>query len=112
MIGEKELRMLKPSAVLINPARAPIIQEEAYVKCLSEGWIRGSALDAHYAYPLPPDHPLWSLPNVIMTPHISGSCGCPHFLERVYDIFSQNLRRFSTGQPLLNELTEAQLRGE
>lgn len=112
IIGEKELRMLKPSAVLINPARAKIIQEQAFIRCLKENWIRGSSVDAHYAYPLPPEHPLWSLPNIIMTPHISGSDASPHFLRRSYDIFAQNLGRFCAGRPLLNELTEAQLRGE
>ena len=112
IIGERQLRMLKPSAVLINPARAKIIQEQAYIKCLSEGWIRGSSLDVHYAYPLPPEHPLWSMPNLISTPHISGSAGCPYFFDRVYDIFSQNLKRLSTGQPLLNELTKSQLMGQ
>ena len=112
IIGEKELRLLKPSAVLINPARAQIIDEQAYIKSLTEGWIRGSSLDVHYAYPLPPEHPLWSMPNIIMTPHISGSCGCPHFLERVYDIFSENLRRYCNGESLLNELTVSQLKGE
>ena len=111
IIGEKHLRMLKPSAVLINPARAKIIEEQAFIRCLKENWIRGSSVDAHYAYPLPPEHPLWSLPNIIMTPHISGSDASPHFLRRTYDIFTQNLERFCTGQPLLNELTEAQLRG-
>ena len=103
--------MLKPSAVLINLARAKIIEEQAFIRCLKEGWIRGASVDVHYAYPLPPEHPLWSLPNIIMTPHIGGSADSPHFLWRTYDIFTQNLERYSTGQPLLNELTEAQLRG-
>jgi len=111
IIGEEELRMLKPSAVLINPARAGIIEETAYVKCLREGWIRGSSLDVHYAYPLPPEHPLWSMPNLIMTPHISGAAANPKFLERAYDIFVGNVRRYCIGDPLLNELTEAQLMG-
>lgn len=113
IVGEAELRMLKPSAVLINLARAAIIKEEALLKCLREGWIRGAAIDVHYAYPLPPpEHPLWSLPNVILTPHISGSGSSPHFLKRTYDIFLQNLQRYSAGQPLLNELTAAQLQGK
>ncbi len=111
LIGEEELRMLKPSAVLINPTRAAIIEEKAFIRCLAEKWIRGASLDVHYAYPLPPEHPLWSMPNLIMTPHISGSATSPYFLQRIYDIFAQNLQRFMTHQPLLNELTEAQLKG-
>ena len=112
IITAKELKMLKPSAVLINPARAAIIEEQAYIKCLEEKWIRGSSLDVHYAYPLPPEHPLWSLPNLIMTCHISGSAACPYFFERVYDIFAQNITRFCADQPFLNELTESQLKGQ
>ncbi len=111
LIGEKQLRMLKSSAVLINPSRAPIIEEEAMIRCMRENWIRAASMDVHYAYPLPPEHPLWSMPNVVLTPHISGSCESPHFLDRGYDIFFQNLKRFLAGEPLLNELTPEQLKG-
>jgi len=111
LIGEKELRMLKPSAVLINPTRASIIEEQAFIRCLQERWIRGASLDVHYAYPLPPEHPLWSIPNLIMTPHISGSVASPNFLDRIYDIFTQNLERFVAQRPLLNELSTEQLQG-
>jgi phosphoglycerate dehydrogenase-like enzyme len=112
IIGERELRMLKPSAVLINPARAPIVDEQALLRCMREKWIRAAAFDVHYAYPLPPEHPLWSMPNVILTPHISGSAASTHFMERAYDIFVQNVERYAAGKPLLNELSESQLRGE
>jgi len=112
IIGEAELRMLKPSAVLINPTRAAIIEEQAMIRCMSEKWIRGASLDVHYAYPLPPEHPLWSMQNVILTPHISGSSASSHFMTRIYDIFGQNLARYINTRPLLNELTDAQLRGK
>jgi phosphoglycerate dehydrogenase-like enzyme len=112
VIGEKELRLLQPSAVLINCARAHVIEESAYIRCLREKWIRGSSLDVHYAYPLPPQHPLWEMPNVIMTAHISGSSGGTHFLPRIYDVFTQNLARYVAGKPLLNELTQSQLQGK
>lgn len=111
--GERELRALKSSAVLINPARARIIEEASLLLSLREGWIRGASLDVHYAYPLPSEHPLWNMPNVILTPHISGNSGNPRFAERILEIFRQNLERFQDGRgPLLNELTTAQLRGE
>jgi len=111
LIGEKELRMLPPAAVLINPARAKIIDEDVFFRCMKEGWIRGASIDVHYAYPLPPGHPVWKLPNLVMTPHISGSGGSPYFLSRAYDIFIQNLERQLKNEPLLNELSEAHLRG-
>jgi phosphoglycerate dehydrogenase-like enzyme len=111
VIGEAELHALRPSAYLLNPARGALVQEQALLRALREGWIAGAALDTHYYYPMPPDHPLWRLPNVIMTPHISGSSGSPFFLRRTWDIFAQNIERLQRNQPLLNELTPEQLKG-
>ena len=112
MIGERELRAMKPTAFLLNPARGPIVQEEPLVQALREGWIAGAALDTHYYYPMPPEHPLWSMPGVIMTPHISGSDRGPHFLSRIWEIALHNIEAFQQGQPLWNELTVEELRGE
>ena len=112
LIGERELSALSRSAFVLNPSRGPIIQEAALIRALQEKWIAGAALDTHYQYPLPPNHPLWHMPNVILTPHIAGSSLSPRFRSRLWDIFSLNLDRFSRGQPLLNELTPAQLAGE
>src|SRR6476646_1982592 len=111
IIGARELRALPSSAFVLNPSRGPLIQEAALLQALTEGWIAGAAIDTHYKYPLPPEHPLWRFPNVILTPHISGSGLSPHFLDRCWDIFTQNVRRVLAGQPLLNELTAAQLSG-
>jgi len=112
IVGEEELRALPQTAFLLNPARGPLVQEQALLKALREGWIAGAALDTHYAYPLPSSHPLWQFPNVILTPHISGSAQSPRFLDRIWDIFVQNVERWLSGQPLLNELSIPQLRGE
>jgi phosphoglycerate dehydrogenase-like enzyme len=109
IIGERELRMLPPGAVLLNPARGPLVDEAALLMALREGWIAGAALDAHYRYPLPPEHPLWAMPNVILTPHISGSSAGREFLPRVWELFAENLARHLAGSPLLNELSEADL---
>ena len=109
LIGEKELRMLQPSAVVLNCARGPIIEEQAFLRCLKEGWIRGAATDVHYVYPLPSEHPLWTMPRLIITSHVSGGAGGAHFLPRAYNIFAQNLARYCAGKPLLNELTQEQL---
>lgn len=111
IVGERELRALPASAFLLNPARGPIIAESALLQALREHWIAGAALDTHYYYPLPGDHPLWSLPNVILTPHISGSSLSPHFLPRIWDIFVENVRRYAERRPLLNELSRRQLEG-
>lgn len=109
IVGETELRALPSRAFLLNPARGPLVQEAALLRALREGWIAGAALDTHFQYPLPPDHPLWLMPNVILTPHISGSSLSPRFGERVWDLFTQNVGRFLAGQPLLNELSPQQL---
>lgn len=111
-IGERELRALKPSAWVLNPARGPLIQEAALLRALREGWIAGAALDTHYHYPLPPDHPLWGMKNAILTPHIAGSALSPHFLSRTWHIFVENIHRYLRGEALLNELSASQLDGD
>jgi phosphoglycerate dehydrogenase-like enzyme len=110
MIGEAELHALPRTAFILNPARGPIIQEKALIQALREGWIAGAALDTHFAYPLPADHPLWRLPNVILTPHISGADKSPNFPDRIADLFIQNVNRYLEHQPLLNEITVSEWR--
>ena len=109
IIGESELRSLPKHAIILNPARGPLIQEEPLSRALRENWIAGAALDTHYAYPLPPEHSLWSMDNVMLTPHISGSSQSQHFGERTWDIFIKNVERFSRSEPLLNQLSPQQL---
>lgn len=111
VIAERELRQLKPSAVLLNCARGPIVEEQSLLRCMRERWIRGAAIDVHYAYPLPPEHALWDMPNVILTPHIAGGSGGEHFLPRSFTLFAENVRRFCAGENLLNELSREQLEG-
>jgi phosphoglycerate dehydrogenase-like enzyme len=105
LIGEAQLRALRPTAFLLNPARGPIIQEQALLAALREGRIAGAALDTHFAYPLPAEHPLWKMPNVIMTPHISGAEKSSYFPQRIADLFTQNVERYLYGRPLLNMVT-------
>ena len=107
---EEHLRQLKPTAYLLNPARGPLIEQEALIRALQKKWFAGAALDTHYEYPLPPSHPLWRMPNVILTPHISGSTGSPGFASRIRGIFSQNLNRFITGEKLINIIPANDLR--
>lgn len=109
VIDEAALAALPNDAFLLNPARGPLVGETALINALEAGQIAGAALDTHYHYPMPPDHPLWRFPNVIMTPHISGSSGSPYYLNRVWDIFRQNLTRLEDGDALLNELTPGEV---
>lgn len=110
LLGERELRALPRHAFVLNPARGRIIQEQALLRALREDWIAGAALDTHYVYPLPPEHPLWAFPNVILTPHISGADHSQHFQGRISDLCLRNVERFFSRQPLLNEVTKQEWR--
>lgn len=112
LVTAEYLKMMPPHAFVLNPARGPLIAEDALLQALREGWIAGAALDTHYYYPMPPEHPLWHFPNVIMTPHVSGSTMSPRFLERLWDLLIQNVERYAAGGSLLNELTASQLSGQ
>jgi phosphoglycerate dehydrogenase-like enzyme len=110
LIGVEQLRALPRTAFVLNPARGPIIQEAALLQALAEGWIAGAALDTHFAYPLPAEHPLWRMPNVIVTPHISGADHSRAFPARIGNLFMQNVVRYREGRPLLNQLTAQEWR--
>ncbi|MGQ9467788.1 MAG: D-2-hydroxyacid dehydrogenase [Anaerolineae bacterium] len=100
MIGRAELAAMKPDAWLINISRGAIVDEEALIEALQAGRIGGACLDVFSQEPLPPESPLWDMPNVIITPHNSWSS--PHIEEREIDLFLENLRRYVAGEPLLN----------
>jgi phosphoglycerate dehydrogenase-like enzyme len=105
MIGEPELRAMKPSAFLINIARGPVTVEADLIRALNEHWIAGAALDVFDQEPLPAEHPFWAMENVILTPHISG--GTELYNVRAVDIFAANLRRYLDGVPLNNTVDPA-----
>jgi len=111
IVTEEYLRALPKGAYVLNFARGPLIRENALLKVLLDGHLGGAALDTHYYYPMPADHPLWKITNVIMTPHISGSSLSTNFLDRIYDIFTINVKNFINEKPLLNKLTQSQLSG-
>lgn len=100
LLGERELRAMKPTGVLINVARGAIVQESALLASLRQGWIAGAGLDALEQEPLPPDHPLYEIERVIITPHVAGVA--PAYFDRVIAVFCENLRRYVEGAPLLH----------
>jgi D-2-hydroxyacid dehydrogenase (NADP+) len=100
MIGEEQLRMMNPNAYIINVSRGAVIDTEALIKALKEGWIAGAGLDVFEQEPLPEDSELWKLDNVVMTPHVSG--GTPRYDELAVGVFCDNLRRYLEGKPLRN----------
>jgi phosphoglycerate dehydrogenase-like enzyme len=100
LIGEPELRSMKKTAYIIKIARGPVISEKILVRALKEGWIAGAGLDVFEEEPLPETSPLWDMENVIITPHWAGAT--PYYIDRLLDIFTENLRRFKAGKPLIN----------
>lgn len=102
LCNEEMLKDMKPNAYLINIGRGGLIDEKALVKALKKGWIAGAGLDVFEEEPLPADSPLWSMENVILTPHISGFT--PHYDRRAVDLFAENLRRYLAGETLLNRV--------
>jgi len=106
ILGERELRMMKPTAVLINVARAEIVDEDALYRALAEQRIAGAALDVWYRYPkaagptLPARQPFHELANVLMTPHVSG--WTEGMLEARAKLIAENIQRTARGESPLN----------
>jgi phosphoglycerate dehydrogenase-like enzyme len=105
LIDEAAFAAMRPDAFLINCARGAICDEVALVRALDQRRIGGAALDVFVDEPLPSEHPLWRLPNVILSPHISGLSA--HYAERAAMIFEENMRRYLAGEPLLNVVDKA-----
>ena len=100
IIGEAELKAMKPTARIINIGRGPLIDEEALIRALDEGDIAGAGLDVTYTEPLPKESRLWDFDNVILSPHVSG--GMENYMLRATQVFCENLRRYLNGKRLLN----------
>lgn len=100
LIGEAELRAMKPTAVLINIGRGPTVVEEALIRALEANRIRGAALDVFDQEPLPAGHPFYRLRNVLLSPHCADHT--PGWEEAAMEVFLENFERFRNGQPLRN----------
>ncbi len=96
-LGRRELEMMKPTAILLNTARGPILDEAALIEALSAGRIAGAGLDVFETEPLPVGHPLTLLDNVVLTPHSAGIT--PETLEAGLALAIENVRNFAAGQP-------------
>jgi phosphoglycerate dehydrogenase-like enzyme len=105
LVGREAIAAMKPTAVLVNVGRGPTVDEAALVDALAGGRIRGAALDVFETEPLPPGHPLWRLPNVLLSPHCADHV--PGWVEAAMRPFLDNLERFRRGQPLENVIDKA-----
>ncbi len=101
-ISREVISRMKPTAWIMNIARGAIVDEPAMVEALQAKRIGGAALDVFTTEPLPKESPLWTLENVIITPHHSGSS--PRAGERTLALFAENLRRYKAGEPLINRV--------
>ncbi|MBI2906629.1 MAG: D-2-hydroxyacid dehydrogenase [Chloroflexi bacterium] len=103
LIGERELRAMKPTAYIMNTGRGPVIDEAALIRALREGRIAGAGLDVFEQEPLPPEAEIWQAPNVVLSSHMAGLSDGRG--RRVSRLFCENLKRYVLGQPLLNVVT-------
>jgi phosphoglycerate dehydrogenase-like enzyme len=105
LIGAAELAVMKPTAVIMNVGRGPVIDEQALIGALQSGAIRGAALDVFDTEPLPQDHPFWKMSNVLLSPHTADRV--EGFLAPALECFLENLARYVKGEPLLNIVDKA-----
>ncbi|QLQ39695.1 2-hydroxyacid dehydrogenase [Micromonospora robiginosa] len=103
LVDERFLAAMPDGSLLVNAARGPVARTEALVAELASGRLR-AALDVTDPEPLPADHPLWELPNVLLTPHVAGSVR--GLLPRAYRLVAEQLRRFVAGEELANRVTD------
>ncbi len=99
LIGIHQFSLMQQGVLLVNAARGPVVDTDALVSALRAGRIR-AALDVTDPEPLPEGHPLWSCPNLLITPHIGGAS--PQFAKRALQIAAEELRRYIAGEPLHN----------
>lgn len=100
LVGARELALMKPDAYLCVMSRGGIVDQDALAEAIATGRLAGAGLDATSPEPLPAEHPLWSTPNVLISPHCSGASR--QTAERGRQILQENIRRFVSGEPLMN----------
>jgi len=100
LIDRATIEAFKPSAVFVNVGRGMVVDQAALVDALVSGAIRGAVLDVFSPEPLPPDNPLWTLPNVVLSPHTAALSVREN--QRIVELFCDNLRRFAVGEPMRN----------
>jgi phosphoglycerate dehydrogenase-like enzyme len=104
LINAERLAALKPGAVVINVARGAVVDEPALIEALRAGRLRGAALDVFAREPLPPESPLWDMPNVLICPHSASTAITEN--GKIVDLFCDNMRRYLAGEPLRNVLNK------
>jgi phosphoglycerate dehydrogenase-like enzyme len=107
MINARVLVKMKPGALLVNMARGALVVHDDLVDALQSDRLAGAVMDVTDPEPLPPESPLWEMPNVIITPHVGGQAAWR--IDKMTDLFCRNLRRWQSGLPLVNYLADKRL---
>ena len=102
LLSRARIELLPEDALVVNVGRGSAVDQEALIDALRGGRLAGAALDVMTPEPLPPDHPLWRAPNLILTPHCSGNTALGYTRDRIVDMFLENLERYAAGEPLLH----------
>ncbi|MFW2544991.1 D-2-hydroxyacid dehydrogenase [Primorskyibacter sp. 2E107] len=110
MIAADQFARMKKSAYLVNLARGAVVDQEALIDALTTGQIAGAGIDVMIPEPLPPEHPLWDTPNLLITPHFSAKL--PDRSERSLQVILENVRRYRAGEEMLNQISKEDLWSE
>jgi phosphoglycerate dehydrogenase-like enzyme len=102
MISDAEFKVMKPTAIVINVGRGPVIDEAAMIRALQNRQIAGASLDVFEHEPLPDSSPLWGMANVLISPHCTDRTVDPDYMELSMRLFIENFHRFRNGEPLEN----------
>ncbi len=102
MLSDDEFNVMKPSALVINVGRGPVVDQDAIIRALQQNKIAGAALDVFETEPLPPDNPLWDLQNVLISPHCTDRTSDPDWLDLSMRVFVDNFDRYVKGEALMN----------
>jgi phosphoglycerate dehydrogenase-like enzyme len=102
LLSDAAFQAMKPTAIVMNVGRGPVVDEAALVRALQQKRIAGAALDVFEEEPLPPDSPLWEIDNVLISPHCTDRTRDPDWLDLTMQCFVENFRRYVKGEPLLN----------
>jgi Phosphoglycerate dehydrogenase and related dehydrogenases len=106
MVGKKQLALLPDGAVIINVGRGSVIDQQALAEELRGGRLY-AGLDVFESEPLSPEDPVWTLPNLLITPHTAGNMTLPYTVNRIVELFLEDLDRYCAGEPLLRRVDRA-----
>ncbi len=106
LMNENRIRAMKDDAILISSGRGSVLDQDALARCMQEGKLWGAALDVTEPEPLPADHPLWDIPNLLLTPHVAGGMRLEITRRACIEMAQENLKRYLKGERLKNLVIE------